>query len=40
MSDNRGPVGPEDYMEPKCVLCDEPYGAEPEIRPVPQQRIV
>ena len=40
MNDNRGPIRPEDYMEPNCVLCGEPYGAEPEIRPVPQQRIV
>lgn len=40
MKDNRGPIGPEDYMEPNCVLCGEPYGAEPEIKPVPQQRIV
>ena len=40
MSDNRGPLKPEDYLEPNCVLCGEPYGAEPEIRPVPQQRIV
>ena len=31
---------PEDYAEPRCVLCDEPYGAEPEIRAVPQERIV
>jgi tetratricopeptide (TPR) repeat protein len=31
---------PEDYIEPRCVLCDEPYGAEPAVRPVPQQRIV
>ena len=31
---------PEDYAEPRCVLCEEPYGAEPEIRAVPQERIV
>ena len=31
---------PEDYMEPRCVLCDDPYGAAPRIKPVPQQRIV
>lgn len=31
---------PEDYMEPKCLLCDEPYGAPPKIKTVPQQRII
>lgn len=30
----------EDYIEPRCVLCEEPYGKEPEIKPVPQRRIV
>ncbi len=35
-----GPLGPEDYAEPRCVLCDEPYGAQPEVRSVPQQRII
>lgn len=30
----------EDYMEPNCVLCEKPYGAEPEIKPVPQVRIL
>ena len=40
MNNGKGPIGPADYLEPNCVLCGEPYGAEPEIRPVPQQRIV
>jgi len=31
---------PEDYVEPACVLCGEPYGAEPEVKSVPQQRIL
>ena len=31
---------PEDYVEPRCLLCDEPYGAAPEVKPVPQQRIL
>ncbi len=39
MPDNR-PLGKEDYVEPRCVLCDEPYGAAPAVKPVPQQRIV
>ncbi len=30
----------EDYMEPRCLLCEEPYGAEAQIKPVPQQRIM
>lgn len=34
------PIGKEDYAEPRCLLCDEPYGAEPAVRPVPQKRIV
>ena len=32
-------IGPEDYMEPRCLLCDEPYGTAPEIKAVPQKRI-
>ena len=31
---------PEDYVEPACVLCGDPYGAEPEVKSVPQQRIL
>lgn len=30
---------PEDYLEPSCPLCEEPYGAEPKAKRVPQQRI-
>ena len=40
MNDINKPLGPEDYAEPACLLCGEPYGAEPAIRAVPQQRIV
>ena len=36
----RGAIGPEDYAEPRCLLCDEPYGVTKEVRPVPQQRII
>ena len=39
MSD-RSMLQPEDYVEPACVLCGEPYGAEPEVKSVPQQRIL
>ena len=34
------PIEKEDYVEPRCLLCEEPYGAKAEIRPVPQQRIM
>lgn len=35
-----GYLKPEDYAEPRCLLCDEPYGATPDIRSVPQGRII
>ena len=31
---------PEDYVEPRCVLCGDPYGKTPEIKAIPQQRII
>ena len=31
---------PEDYVEPRCVLCGDPYGTAPEVKSVPQQRII
>ncbi len=34
------PIDKEDYMEPQCLLCGEPYGAEPQVKSVPQQRIM
>lgn len=37
---NSGILPPEDYLEPSCLLCGKPYGAEPEPKPVPQQRII
>ena len=40
MNDINKPLGPEDYAEPACLLCGEPYGAEPALRAVPQQRII
>ena len=40
MNYNADYLPPEDYVEPRCVLCDEPYGATPKIKPVPQQRII
>ena len=35
-----GTLKKEDYIEPRCPLCEEPYGAEPAVKPVPQQRII
>ena len=40
MKDDKGYLQPEDYAEPRCLLCDEPYGAEPTVKSVPQQRII
>lgn len=40
MIDRSHIIGPEDYVEPNCVLCGEPYGAEPKVKPIPQQRII
>mgnify|MGYP002623638234 CR=1 FL=1 len=40
MSNEKGYLTPEDYAEPRCLLCDEPYGVMKEIKPVPQQRII
>ena len=37
---DRSILQPEDYVEPACVLCGDPYGAEPEVKSVPQQRIL
>ena len=39
MSDTNA-LEPEDYLEPACVLCGTPHGVTPELKPVPQQRIV
>lgn len=37
---NPGILKPEDYLEPGCPLCEDPYGAEPKVRRIPQQRII
>ena len=37
---NKGFLKPEDYAEPRCLLCDEPYGVTPEVKSVPQGRII
>lgn len=30
----------EDYLEPACLLCGDQMGAEPAMKPIPQQRVV
>ena len=40
MSRDKGYLTPEDYAEPRCLLCDEPFGAKPQVKSVPQQRII
>ena len=37
---DRSPIGPEDYAEPQCLLSGEPFGSQPTLKPVPQQRII
>ena len=37
---NEGYLKPEDYAEPRCLLCDEAYGVTPEVKSVPQGRII
>ncbi len=39
MTDIGKPLEKEDYVEPRCVLCGDPYGAEPKVKPIPQQRV-
>ena len=34
------PLNKEDYVEPRCLLCGDPYGVTPEVRSVPQRRII
>ncbi|MBO4694258.1 MAG: tetratricopeptide repeat protein [Clostridia bacterium] len=33
-------IKPEDYTEPRCLLCDEAYGVTPQVKSVPQSRII
>ncbi|MBR2590673.1 MAG: tetratricopeptide repeat protein [Clostridia bacterium] len=40
MSNEKGYLTPEDYAEPRCLLCDDPYGVTPQVKSVPQQRII
>ena len=40
MSYDKGWLTPEDYAEPRCLLCDTPYGVTPPVKAVPQGRII
>ena len=40
MMNDKGYLTPEDYAEPRCLLCDEPWGVTPEVKAIPQQRII
>ncbi len=40
MKDTTGALRPEDYEEPRCLLCDMEGGSAPAVRSVPQQRII
>lgn len=40
MSGRSNILQPEDYAEPACLLCGEPYGAEPRPQSIPQQRVI
>ena len=40
MSNEKGYLTPEDYAEPRCLLCDDPYGVTPQVKTVPQDRII
>lgn len=33
-------IGPEDYLEPACLLCGEQFGEQPKLKPIPQERII
>ena len=37
---DRSLLNPEDYIEPRCLLCEEPYGAGQEAKRIPQARII
>ena len=35
-----GTLAPEEYAEPRCLLCEDPYGAAPRVKSIPQQRVI
>ena len=37
---DRAPLPPEDYLEPACLLNGVPNGADPAVKPIPQQRVI
>ena len=36
----KGQLPPEDYAEPRCLLCEEAFGVTAPVKAVPQQRII
>ncbi len=40
MNKEPGFLKPEDYVEPRCVLCGDPYGKNVQVRAIPQQRVI
>ena len=40
MNEEKRALPPEEYLEPRCPLCEEPFGVTPEAKPVPQKRII
>ena len=38
MDDEKKTIGPEDYADPRCPLCERGFGEEP-VNLIPQQRI-
>ena len=37
---NNFELRPEDYVEPRCLLCENPYGVTEPVKSVPQARII
>ncbi len=33
-------LSPEDYVEPRCLLCGDPFGEPETLKPIPQQRVI
>lgn len=33
-------IGPEDYLEPECLLCLDPMGRQTPMKPIPQERVI
>lgn len=40
MNKNYSTIDPEDYAEPRCVLCDDAFGITNQVKSIPQKRII